>query len=89
MIQRVKRMFKKGDRSYWIGASDLQHEGTFRWEGTGQKVKFNDWSSHQPDNYRGREDCAHLWKKRGYRWNDMPCTSKSGYICQRKAKEYD
>ncbi|KAJ8320427.1 hypothetical protein KUTeg_002014, partial [Tegillarca granosa] len=81
-----EQAFHSGERSYWIGASDLQHEGTFRWEGTGQTVRFTDWSPYQPDNYKRIEDCAHLWKNYGYRWNDTDCRSKISYICQRKAK---
>lgn len=73
----------KGANVYWIGLSDIHKEGTYRWEGTGEAVSFSDWAHNQPDNHKGHEDCTHLWKYTGYRWNDLPCNFKGGYICQK------
>ena len=71
----------------WLGASDLDTEGTFVWESgaffpnEGGPTAF--WQGNQPDNAGGREHCLHLWPSFGYTWNDYPCdiTSTTRPLC--------
>lgn len=45
-------------------------------------VNYTDWSSRQPDNGGGKEDCLEIRKAYNYQWNDAVCTYKIGYICE-------
>ncbi|XP_050698220.1 uncharacterized protein LOC126986289 isoform X2 [Eriocheir sinensis] len=67
--------------SYWIGLTDSQREGTWRWADRSE-VKYSNWDTGQPNNFaRGREDqdCVVLFKGR---WNDRQCRQTFGFICQ-------
>ncbi|XP_061392245.1 lectin subunit alpha-like [Musca vetustissima] len=74
--------------SLWIGATDLEviteKNRPFYWSTTGRRVKFADWSIHQPDNYKGNEHCLHLYAPYNLKWNDAPCTMKQGFICEER-----
>ncbi|XP_048246153.1 perlucin-like isoform X2 [Haliotis rufescens] len=69
--------------SYFIGGSDLAREGRFVWEG-GKPFAggYQNWVPGQPNNYKGAEDCVHIWNGFGYRWNDAPCSYKYNFICE-------
>jgi hypothetical protein len=60
------------DDSVWIGATDQEEEGTFRWAG-GAPLGYTGWSFNQPNNLQGNEDCAEL-RQSDERWSDVPCT---------------
>lgn len=82
LVNYLKTNFPKID-SWWLGASDLSQEGTWRWANDNSKVNFNNWLRGQPDN-QNNEDCLHYWPKYNYGWNDNPCRSSSWYICEQK-----
>ncbi|XP_056156695.1 asialoglycoprotein receptor 1 isoform X2 [Lampris incognitus] len=71
---------------YWIGLTD---ERTGKWEWVNQTPYAMDrrhWKPNQPDNWRGHglggtEDCAHIHSDG--RLNDMHCSVKFRYVCQR------
>jgi lectin-like protein len=60
------------DGSVWIGATDQQEEGLFRWVG-GAPLGYAGWSLNQPNNLEGNEDCTEL-RASDERWSDVPCT---------------
>jgi len=39
-----------GKGSFWIGLTDLFHEGTFIWPSTGEQATYFNWKDGQPDN---------------------------------------
>ena len=41
------------NRSFWVGSSDLETEGVFRWFYSGEKLSQDLWSTGQPDNSNG------------------------------------
>ena len=64
----------------WLGANDITQEGDFDWS-DGTTIDFHNWNYGEPNNWR-EEDCTHMAATFGYRWNDIPCSLKKGYICK-------
>jgi hypothetical protein len=66
------------DKSYFIGASDLDQEGAFVWV-DGCPLSWNRWFSYSPDNSGGDEHCVEINRSRKwnqyskYTWNDCSC----------------
>ena len=80
----VNGMLDKGIRDYyWIGASDTETEGTFKWV-TGEAFSYSNWDDGQPDNYQD-EDYAHLWS--GGKWNDAQAI-QAGFILEKEPSTY-
>ncbi|XP_071180075.1 C-type lectin BML-1-like [Mytilus edulis] len=73
----------------WIGASNLPDK-TWEWHNPIKPIKFSDWQSTQPS-HPNSEHCMVYWKSNeGFKWGDLHCTSKRGFLCQRtKLSEKD
>ena len=56
----------------WLGLHDKSSEGAFEWT-DGTPVNYTLWSPGQPDDHGGAEDCGHMRKVYGEKWNDAPC----------------
>ncbi|MBC8097514.1 MAG: hypothetical protein H7Y43_17050, partial [Akkermansiaceae bacterium] len=60
--------------SLWIGLTDQEQEGTFKWV-SGEPVDFTHWEETQPDNGTGGvEHYAHIWppgSRSPGKWNDF------------------
>ncbi|KAH3836853.1 perlucin-like [Dreissena polymorpha] len=74
---------------YWIGASDLQVKGVYRWLNSGQEVGtyFNFWIySGNPSG--GPEHCMEISLNTNNVpfWNDQTCTDFQHFICETAAK---
>ncbi|PIO23475.1 hypothetical protein AB205_0116600, partial [Aquarana catesbeiana] len=73
-------------QSFWIGLTDT--DGTWRWvDGTSYDITPKFWAKNQPDDWKdhglkGGEDCVTL--RDGYDWNDIHCSNKIKYICEKK-----
>lgn len=83
----------------WMGASDSAVEGAWRWvtgpeSGTqfwsgasgGSTVggRYANWSSLEPNDSGGNEDCAQFLAGGSGKWNDLPCTGTTlpGYVVE-------
>lgn len=66
--------------NWWLGLSDQESEGTFVWA-DGEAASFTFWSSGEPNDSAGREDCAQLIPWNG-RWNDLDCARRLPFVCQ-------
>ncbi|XP_067653609.1 perlucin-like [Haliotis asinina] len=70
--------------NYWLGASDLNVEGKWRWEGQ-RRMTFTAWAPGQPDNAGSNEHCLEIRRDFGnYLWNDFVCQSPSNFICEKE-----
>jgi len=53
------------DKHLWIGLTDVEVEGTWKFQPSNEVIDFNEsllhFSEGQPDNAGGTEDCAHIW----------------------------
>jgi len=58
---------------FWIGYSDADHEGEWRWV-SGEMPGFGHWSPGEPSNHNGAEHYAHIWGVNHTNpgsWNDI------------------
>jgi hypothetical protein len=79
-VEENNLVAQRSDQDVWLGASDTDEEGNFRWIG-GADVE-GPWAFAQPDDYEGREDCVEL-RAMDDRWNDAPCTTEKAALCER------
>ncbi|XP_035532739.1 CD209 antigen-like protein A [Morone saxatilis] len=88
--QKFLSNFTKEETHAWIGLTDKDKEGTWKWiDGGPLTLKY--WRKPQPDNgggYKalGEEDCAHIIIGKGdiYNWNDLSCTTLLKWICEKR-----
>ncbi|XP_046347653.2 perlucin-like [Haliotis rufescens] len=72
--------------NYWLGATDLNVEGTWLWEGQ-QAMDYSNWSTGQPDNSAGIEHCLDIKQRyESYLWNDENCNKTANFICEMEVK---
>jgi hypothetical protein len=72
----------------WVGGSDTEVEGEFRWSDDSlveQKGSFVNWAPGEPNNdmYQdggGLEDCIEM--RSDGSWNDMQCVVPLPYVCE-------
>uniref|UniRef100_A0A6I8PGA0 Collectin-12 n=1 Tax=Ornithorhynchus anatinus TaxID=9258 RepID=A0A6I8PGA0_ORNAN len=73
-----------GRDSLWIGLTDSDREGEWKWL-DGSAPEFTNWKNGQPDNWgRGHgpgEDCAGLIY--AGLWNDFQCEDINSFICEK------
>ncbi|KAL4219517.1 positive regulation of myeloid dendritic cell activation [Mactra antiquata] len=69
---------------YWIGLTDIQEEGIWKWFNTNTmliQTNVSNWASHEPDNTNDIENCVILGGTKGLWW-DHPCHEFNRYICE-------
>ena len=65
----IQELVSEGN--YWIGATDEDEEGIWKWV-TGEPFVYSNWHPDgQPDNWDDKEHYAHVYGNSGF-WNDLP-----------------
>lgn len=87
LLQTISQ-YGKGVPEFWIGATRIgPGKSDFIWS-DGSLLKpedYTDWGPGEPNLRSNQEYCAHIWASPNWKapqWNDSPCTSNMGYICQ-------
>jgi len=73
---------KGGKNSIWIGGNDISTEGNYVWS-DGCSMSYKKWAPNQPDNWNNNEDCLHLVKQQGGKWNDILCSVRMRFVCKK------
>ncbi|KAM8924465.1 mannose-binding protein C-like [Pelodytes ibericus] len=77
-VQEVLQIKGETAKAY-LGISDLQVEGIFKYTG-GDKISYNNWNLGEPNNSKDTEDCVEI--QDNGKWNDIPCSLLRLVICQ-------
>ncbi|XP_064089328.1 perlucin-like protein [Macrobrachium nipponense] len=72
--------------NYYIGLSDLQEEGSYRWvaDGTIHQIVESWWGEGEPST--AAEHCIHYFPAKDDRLNDINCAKEFRYICEKPAQ---
>ncbi|XP_058023869.1 collectin-12-like [Ahaetulla prasina] len=69
-------------QSIWLGLSDIETEGTWRWVDGSPLEKWS-WRTGEPNNDgKNGEDCAVLYKEG--KWNDIHCNARVKFVCEKE-----
>ena len=68
------------NKTFWVGASDLEDEGTFRWFYSGAELTRDLWSQGEPGRGAAEENCVQLDQSM-VKFSDADCElERSGNI---------
>uniref|UniRef100_A0A3B4Z665 C-type lectin domain-containing protein n=1 Tax=Seriola lalandi dorsalis TaxID=1841481 RepID=A0A3B4Z665_SERLL len=74
----------KFHKTTWIGLSDRETEGIWKWvDGTPMTKSY--WARGEPNSYEGKnEDCVEIrYPDEEKNWNDIPCEDQRFWICEK------
>ncbi|KAL4218174.1 hypothetical protein ACF0H5_022910 [Mactra antiquata] len=72
-------------KSWYMGLTDEDIEGIWKWFDTDTIANFTDWAPSQPDFMA--EDCAIFEAAHDFSWGDVKCTVGFIPICELKSAE--
>ena len=78
-------------KTWWIGMSDIGHEGLWTWQHSGEQVESNFWGKGSPTNSSSNShDCGYMELTKGdLVWRDTDCLATAAHgdlapACQRE-----
>merc|ERR1719385_9325 len=60
ILDEIRRRGWDGHSHYgfWIGLTDIFHDGTWVWDNLGKPLDYSNWASGEPNNYNGAQHCV-------------------------------
>ncbi|XP_061185305.1 C-type lectin lectoxin-Phi1-like [Saccostrea echinata] len=68
--------------SVWVGGTDEEREGVWKWASTNANITFTNWSPDEPNNILDHEHCLELAGMEAWSWNDNYCKNKRRFLCE-------
>lgn len=69
--------------AYWLGGSDWDNEGEWKWEPHAIPFNFSDWQRGQPNNGGNNEHCLSVHRLHHYEFTDDNCHYSQHYLCEK------
>ena len=90
LVLTLLDMRQKEAQYAWIGITDRESEGKFKYVSSGKDAFFTKWAIGEPNGGEGGydkdQDCVNfLFKDRS--WDDYDCSSKVHFICERSLND--
>ncbi|XP_067679670.1 macrophage mannose receptor 1-like [Haliotis asinina] len=77
----------------WIGLSEIQEEGVWRWKSSGKTVDYTHWNEGQPSGkphfYSSDPDCVYIKLDSNNTWHDGVCSNECPFICEQRMNLHD
>jgi hypothetical protein len=84
LFSNLLTYFPLVDVHFWLGLTDKDTEGVWRWYESNRIAPYLGWDSNEPNDVAGAEDCAVLsWSNRNG-WVDVPCANNYRALCEKK-----
>lgn len=83
----INREFLAGTVDYWIGLTDYETEGVWKWSNGASLTGYTNWMTGQPNDLNG-QDCGAVRKGNfsgsifNGEWHDNTCSKMRGFICE-------
>ena len=78
-FDRAKRLRREFGFYFWLGGSDREVEGEWRWESNDERIDMNKfWISGQPNS--GDQDCLFMGWSGGF--EDYYCSHRNPFVCE-------
>ena len=80
----LQTLVAKSEKVSWLGGSDAQEEGNWKWI-TGEPFTFINWKSGEPNNNGNSENYLGMYlSNNSYKWNDFSDSNSTvgGFICE-------
>jgi len=68
-------------KEFWIGATDIEREGQFRWV-NGESWKFSNWYKSQPNPGKGQHCLTFNYWGKDTKWGDRHCLGSRPFLCE-------
>jgi len=77
--ERIAVIANVGDGEIWLGGSDIESEGDWKWIdgpefGSFLSAGFRNWNNNEPNDSGGNEDALQTLAGLAGQWNDLPTT---------------
>ena len=81
----IQREFLIGKVDFWIGLTDSETEGIWKWTSGATLSGYTNWRPGQPNDHGGGQDCGGIMNGHNQyngEWHDNNCSLGRGFICE-------
>ncbi|XP_076101114.1 alpha-N-acetylgalactosamine-specific lectin-like [Mytilus galloprovincialis] len=84
LLDLLLTMPSSNKHNFWLGANDINTEGTFIWSTSNHEFDITDWGPHEPNGHKG-ENCldTRIYDDGKLHWNDHSCDLHFYFVCEK------